>query len=218
VKCYFAKGGAEINRDERFRIFGTVRTLENKDPLQGLIVEPIDKDYKYDDRLGSVITDQDGNFEIFYEEKDFKDAYVDTKPDLYLRIKTPDGKIIHTTEDQVRYKADKVEEFVIDLPEKSIEKVEYNMPKNADEVDNLYEKRYAEEANLKKKLVLDDVEQWIGKMTPQKRDEPYLISGVQSFTPNQLIEEVKKDTDIGRMVTKTLDKGRLELSKKRRGF
>ncbi|MBW6518693.1 MAG: hypothetical protein K0A89_09365 [ANME-2 cluster archaeon] len=192
--------------------------MENKEPLQGLIVEPVDKDYKCDDRLGSVITDQDGKFEIFYDEVDFKDAYLDTKPDLYLRIKNPDGNIIHTTEDQVRYKADKVEEFVVDIPERSIKRMENIMPKNADEINNSYEKRYAEEANLKKKLILDDVEQWIGKMASQKRDEPYLIMGVHSYTPNQLLEEVKKDTDIGRMVTRTLDKGRLELSKKRRGL
>ncbi|MBN2489120.1 MAG: hypothetical protein JXA98_08835 [Methanosarcinaceae archaeon] len=201
---------------EEFRIYGRVRKLENGAAVQGLLVEAVDKDFKYDDRLGSVITDKDGNFEIVYTENDFKDAYVDTKPDLYLRIKTPDGRVIHTTEDKVRYRANKAEEFIIEIPQKSIVKVEDIMAKDTEEKKETYKARYEEEAKLKKRLILDDVQQWIGKMAPEKREEPYLVIGIGSYTPNQLLEEVKKDTDIGRMVGKTLDKGRLELSKRKR--
>ncbi|MBN1133500.1 MAG: hypothetical protein JXA38_00955 [Methanosarcinaceae archaeon] len=210
------KGGAEIKSVEEFRIYGRLRKLEDGTAVQGLLVEAVDKDFKYDDRLGTVITDKDGNFEIVYTEDDFKDAYVDTKPDIYLRIKAPNGRVLHTTEDKVRYRANKTEEFIIEIPQKSIEKVEDIMAKDIEVKKETYEQRYEEEANLKKKLILDDVQQWIGKLTPEKREEPYLVIGMRTFTPNQLLEEVKKDTEIGRMVSRTLDKGRLELSKRKR--
>jgi len=210
------KGGAEIKGVEEFRIHGRITKLEDGTAVKGLLVEAVDKDYKCDDRLGTVMTDKDGKFEILYTENDFKDAYLDTKPDIYLRIKTPDGRVIHTTEDKVRYRASKTEEFIIEIPKKLIKKVEDKMAKETEESKETYEARYEEEANLKKKLVLEDVQQWIEKMAPEKREEPYLVIGLRSFTPSQLLDEVKKDTEIGRMVGRTLDKGRLELSKRKR--
>ncbi len=110
-----------IEKEKRFKIYGKVGELESKLGVSGLLVEALDKDYKYDDRLGSVITDKDGNFEIRYDGKDFKDAYLDTQPDIYLRIKGPDGKVIHTTEDKVRYRAGETEEFVVNISKHSIE-------------------------------------------------------------------------------------------------
>ncbi|MCD4702810.1 MAG: hypothetical protein K8R64_00660 [Methanosarcinaceae archaeon] len=100
-----------------FKICGKVKELETKKGYSGLIVEALDKDFRYDDRLGSVVTDKDGNFEIQYDKSDFKDAYMDKQPDIYLRVKTLDGEIIHTTEDKIRYKADKTEIFNVDIPQ-----------------------------------------------------------------------------------------------------
>lgn len=111
-----------IGKEKGFKIYGKVGELESKLGVPGLLVEALDKDYKYDDRLGSVSTDKDGNFEIRYEGKDFKDAYRDTQPDIYLRIKGPDGKVIHTTEDKVRYRAGETEEFVVYISKNLIEK------------------------------------------------------------------------------------------------
>ena len=111
-----------MEKQKEFKIYGKVKKAETGEEISGLTVEALDKDYKYDDRLGSVITDKDGNFEIRYEEKDFKDAYLDTQPDIYLRIKGPDGKVIHTTEDKVRYRAGETEEFVVNISKDLIEK------------------------------------------------------------------------------------------------
>ena len=79
-----------------------------------------------------------------------------------------------------------------------------------------YRERSDEEAKLKKQLIREEVKEWMDKLPPEKRDEPYLVLGTESFTPKQLVEEVEKDTEIGRMVGRTLDKGRLELSRRRR--
>ena len=196
-----------------FLVYGKVERLEDKVGFQGLLVEALDKDYKYDDRLGSAITDSEGKFEIRYDEKDFKDAYLDKQPDIYLRIKSPDGTVIHTTKDKVRYKAGKTEEFVIDIPQNAIRKEDKKLEETKDEK---YRKRVKEEAELKKQLIREEVEEWVNTLPPEKREEPYLVVGTDVFTPRQLVDEVKNDTEIGRMVTKTLDKGRLELARRKK--
>jgi hypothetical protein len=79
-----------------------------------------------------------------------------------------------------------------------------------------YQERSYEEAELKKQLIREEVNEWMDTLPPEKRNEPYLVVGTESFTPKQLVDEVEKDTEIGRMVGKTLDKGRLELSRRKR--
>ncbi len=107
-----------MEKQKAFRIYGKVRESESKIGVPGLIVEALDKDLIFDDRLGSVTTDIDGNFEIRYDKEDFQELFFDQRPDIYLRIKTPDGKLVYTTEDKVRYGANRTEEFVINLPKK----------------------------------------------------------------------------------------------------
>lgn len=82
--------------------------------------------------------------------------------------------------------------------------------------DKRYQERVKEEATLKKQLIRGEVEGWLDELPPEKRDEPYLVIGLETFTPRQLAEEVEKDSVIGKMVGRTLDKGRLELSRRKR--
>ena len=89
--------------------------------IPNLIVEALDKDFIFDDRLGSVITDKDGRFEILYTKEDFQDVFFERRPDIYLRVRRPDGRVIHTTEGKIRYDAGRVEAFYIDIPEESLE-------------------------------------------------------------------------------------------------
>lgn len=104
-----------VEKEKGFIIYGKVIGKESKKGIAGLRVEALDKDLLFDDRLGAVTTDKDGNFEIKYDKEDFQKLFFDQKPDVYLRIKNPDGEVIHTTEDKVRYGADKTEEFIIKI-------------------------------------------------------------------------------------------------------
>ena len=98
-----------------FKIYGKIMEKESKKGVAGLIVEAMDKDSRVDDSLGSVVTDKDGNFEIIYDKKDFKDHFLDKKPDIYLRFKDSMGNVIHTTKSKVRYRAGKTEKFNIKI-------------------------------------------------------------------------------------------------------
>ena len=75
----------------------------------------IDKDLFFDDLLGAVTTDKNGNFEIKYDKEDFQELFLDKKPDIYLKIKNQHGKVIHTTKDKIRYGAGRAEKFIIEI-------------------------------------------------------------------------------------------------------
>ncbi len=106
----FEKIGEE--RSE-FKIYGKIIEKETGDGISNLIVKAVDKDLIYDDILGEVITDKNGNFEIKYSKEDFKEFFLDKEPDIYLTIKNPGGEVIYTTETRVVYDALETEEFVI---------------------------------------------------------------------------------------------------------
>ena len=103
-----------------FMIYGRVVCKETGKALEGLTVEALDKDLLFDDRLGSAKTDDDGYFEISYGEDDFRELFFDSRPDIYLRIMSPEGEIIYTTEDKVKYGAIKKENIAIKIPEELI--------------------------------------------------------------------------------------------------
>jgi hypothetical protein len=105
-----------IKKKGEFRIYGRVVEKETGEGIPNLTVEAIDKDLFCHDRLGAVSTKEDGSFEILYDKEDFQDFFFDKKPDIFIRIKSPGGKVIHTTEDKVRYNADSTEMFNIAVP------------------------------------------------------------------------------------------------------
>ena len=111
-----------MEKQKEFKIYGKVKKAETGEEILGLTVEALDKDLLCDDRLGSATTDKEGNFEIRYDKEDFQELFFDQRPDIYLRIKNSKGDVIHTTEDNVRYGADKTEAFSIDISEKLIDK------------------------------------------------------------------------------------------------
>jgi hypothetical protein len=105
-----------IKERKVFKIFGKVVEKETGEGIPNLTVKAFDKDLLFDDLLGAVTTDKNGNFEIIYDKEDFQKLFFDKKPDLYLKINTPEGELIHITEDKVRYKADRTEEFTVLIP------------------------------------------------------------------------------------------------------
>ncbi len=164
------KRDRKMEKQKAFKIYGKVRELESKIGVPGLIVEALDKDLIFNDRLGSVTTDIDGNFEIRYDKEDFQDLFFDQRPDIYLRIKTPDGKLVSTTEDKVRYGANRTEEFVINLPKKLL-KGGKNMK------EKIEDSRELRDRILRDKELLRDLSEKIGEILKGKveigEDEAY---------------------------------------------
>ncbi len=82
--------------------------------VSGLAVEAYDDDLFVDDYLGSSTTDNEGAFEIQFPPGAFR-SFLDreSRPDVYLNIKTSEGEIVHTTD--VRREASFVEKFDIKL-------------------------------------------------------------------------------------------------------
>lgn len=100
----------------RFRLSGTVVEAESGLGLAGLFVKAYDKDLLFDDLLGTAFIGPSGEFEIVSEADDFREFF-DAKPDIYLRVLTPDGKHeLYSTRDAVRWNAGRYEEFDVRIP------------------------------------------------------------------------------------------------------
>jgi len=99
-----------------FKIFGQVREMYSDNGISGVTVQVLDVDFFFDDLLGEVTTDSGGSFCLNYNPEDSKDLFED-KPDIYLVVKTDDGKILRTTKDNVRLDVDKEIEINIDIPQ-----------------------------------------------------------------------------------------------------
>lgn len=101
----------------KYKVSGQIQEVESGLGVPGIIVKAYDKDRLFDDLLGEVLTDADGNFLIEYDEKKFGRLFQDT-PDVYITLKTVSGKTIYTTEGAIRFNAKPHEVFLIKLPAK----------------------------------------------------------------------------------------------------
>ena len=108
-----AKKNLTLARSGKWKVWGRVLDHNNKG-ISGLFVQAYDKDMLYDDLLGTAKTDANGNFEIFYDDKDFNDLF-EKSPDLYLTVKNKKGKILFSSKKKVRLNAKKSEKFDIIL-------------------------------------------------------------------------------------------------------
>jgi hypothetical protein len=99
----------------RFRVTGVVREQETGRPLAGLRVQAFDEDLRSDDFLGECSTDADGRFKIHFRDADFKD-FVESRPDLYLLVKSADESVILDTSCEVRQNASEDEYYELTVP------------------------------------------------------------------------------------------------------
>jgi hypothetical protein len=86
-------------------------------PAAGLTVNVLDRDRKYDDLLGEDTTDEQGDFNVIYHERDFKEMG-ENLPELFVIVKDAAGNELFTSRGNVRYNAGRVEYFLIRLGEK----------------------------------------------------------------------------------------------------
>ncbi len=56
-------------------------------------------------------------------------------------------------------------------------------------------------------LILDRIKRWTEKLTPEQRKRPtlYRMDG-RTFTPDQVIEEIEKDTPMGKVFKEAEEK------------
>lgn len=82
-----------------YKITGRIRDEKNL-PAKGYIVQAFDKDpgiYAHpDDRLGRAKTDENGAFEIIFDQEAFQDLF-EGNPEVYLVVRDGDGKVLVDT-------------------------------------------------------------------------------------------------------------------------
>jgi hypothetical protein len=83
-------------------------------PAEALTVRVFDRDRKSDDFLGETETDANGEFSVTFHERDFKEAG-EQLPELYVNVIDAKGTVLHTTRDNVRFRAGQAEYFLIRL-------------------------------------------------------------------------------------------------------
>jgi hypothetical protein len=83
-------------------------------PVEGLTVRVFDRDHKSDDFLGEDNTNGNGEFSVIFHERDFKEAG-EQLPELYVTVLDAKGHVLHTTRDNVRFRAGRSEYFLIHL-------------------------------------------------------------------------------------------------------
>ena len=82
----------------------------------GLRVEAWDKDPGSDDYLGSAVTQEDGSFEIVFNEYLFRELFLDYRPDLYFKV-FYGGTLLLSTENSVLWNVgSQVTEVTLTVP------------------------------------------------------------------------------------------------------
>ncbi len=93
---------------------------ENDKGLPGLTVSLYDKDLLFDDKLGTTLTNENGNFMFIYRTEAFEFLF-EKKPDIYLKVLDNKGKKIYTSQNKIRVGVGRVEEFTIKIDTKKKE-------------------------------------------------------------------------------------------------
>jgi protocatechuate 3,4-dioxygenase beta subunit len=101
---------------EAFFIRGVVKDSQGES-ISGVMVSVYDKDRKYDDKLGSAITNEEGEYTITYTSRDFKEG-PEPGADLYLLVIDESGTLLYSSAESVRFDAGKEEVFDIVISSK----------------------------------------------------------------------------------------------------
>ena len=91
-----------------FRITGKVIDGKTLLGVPGLRVEAWDEDLVFNDLVGSAITDDEGSFQMQFDESYFRELFLDRQPDLFFRI-FRDNFLIGSTENSVMWNVETAE-------------------------------------------------------------------------------------------------------------
>ncbi len=87
---------------------------QNGRAVRGVMVIAHDEDLKYNDVLGAGLTNKNGEFAIRYNVREFREGK-ETGPDLYVNVMDAEGKMLYSSQDEVRKDASADEEYKIVL-------------------------------------------------------------------------------------------------------
>ena len=62
---------------------------EGGGPVPRAEVEVYDKDLLHSDHLGTGVTGEDGRFHVEFGWSDYKDAFLEGRPDIFLKVRNP---------------------------------------------------------------------------------------------------------------------------------
>ena len=102
-----------------FKVTGRIQEKESGLGVAGLLVRAYDKDLLFDDLLGTAVTDERGEFELHYGEKDFRELF-EKRPDIYLAVYAPPCRLLLETKQQIRWSAGRAEHFELELAREAL--------------------------------------------------------------------------------------------------
>ena len=91
-----------------FRIQGRVIERQSRQGIGKLRVEAWDKDLIFNDLVGSAITNEQGAFQMRFDETYFRELFLDRQPDLFFRVFREDV-LIQSTENSVMWNVETAE-------------------------------------------------------------------------------------------------------------
>ncbi len=141
------------------------------------------------DSLGSVFTDNEGNFNLEYTDEDFSSStQIDPRPELLLYVTRPEdsdeldatffSRVLYTS-NPIRLKAGRIESYLIRIPERELDKFNLN-PKGAK---TIIQKNNAE---VEKNKTIIEKKKEVNKLIKDKVDSAFI-----DFSFSKLPEHVQ---------------------------
>ena len=90
---------------------------ENGNGIGGVTVRLYTKDHIFDEKLGTFLTDKDGNFIARYEAEHFSDL-IKANPDIYLNVIDKEGRTLYSSSKKIRFEVGRIESFDIKIKTK----------------------------------------------------------------------------------------------------
>lgn len=102
---------------DQWIVEGKIKDEKNK-PSKGIKVNLYDTKHRFDDRLGSQVTDKSGKFKFTFTGEDFQ-VLKEAEADIHLEVVDDKSKAVYTSPEPVRCKPGVVDTFDILIPTKT---------------------------------------------------------------------------------------------------